>query len=115
MLEDNGRSPSGVSYVVENRHLMLRAFPDLMHGVRVRPVSDYGRQLLEQLSEVAPPGVDDPRRWCCSRPACSTRPISSTSFLAREMGVPLVEGRDLVVENDRVFMRTIAGLVRRWT
>ena len=57
VLEDNGRSPSGVSYVVENRHLMQRAFPDLMQGLKVRPVSDYGKRLLGKLREVASAGV----------------------------------------------------------
>ena len=54
VLEDNGRSPSGVSYVVENRHMMQRAFPDLMQGLRIKPVSDYGEKLLSKLIEVAP-------------------------------------------------------------
>ena len=57
VLEDNGRAPSGVSYVVENRHMMQRAFPDLMQGLRIRPVSDYGERLLSKLIEVAPPGA----------------------------------------------------------
>jgi len=60
VLEDNGRSPSGVSYVVENRHLMQRAFPDLLQGLKIRPVSDYGKQLLRKLTEVAPAGVSSP-------------------------------------------------------
>ena len=57
VLEDNARTPSGVSYVVENRHLMLRAFPDMMAGMRLRPVDDYGRRLREALTEIAPEGV----------------------------------------------------------
>ena len=60
VLEDNGRAPSGVSYVVENRHMMQRAFPDLMQGLRVRPVSDYGERLLGKLIEVAPSGATEP-------------------------------------------------------
>lgn len=111
VLEDNGRSPSGVSYVVENRHLMLRSFSDLMKDLPVRPVSDYGRQLLEKLSEAAPPGVLDPQVVLLS-PGVFNSAYFEHVFLAREMGVPLVEGRDLVVENDRVHMRTVAGLVR---
>ena len=110
MLEDNGRSPSGVSYVVENRHLMLRAFSDVMRDVPVRPVSDYGRQLHEKLCEVAPEGVLDPQVVLLS-PGVFNSAYFEHVFLAREMGVPLVEGRDLVVENDRVFMRTVAGPV----
>ena len=110
VLEDNGRSPSGVSYVVENRHLMLRAFSDVMRDVPVRPVSDYGRQLHEKLCEVAPEGVLDPQVVLLS-PGVFNSAYFEHVFLAREMGIPLVEGRDLVVENDRVFMRTIAGPV----
>jgi len=111
VLEDNGRSPSGVSYVVENRHLMLRSFSDLMKGVPVRPVSDYGRQLHEKLCEVAPEGVLDPQVVLLS-PGVFNSAYFEHVFLAREMGVPLVEGRDLVVENDLVYMRTVAGPVR---
>ena len=111
VLEDNGRSPSGVSYVVENRHLMLRSFSDLMKDVPVRPVSDYGRQLHEKLCEVAPAGVLDPQVVLLS-PGVFNSAYFEHVFLAREMGVPLVEGRDLVVENDLVYMRTVAGPVR---
>ncbi len=109
VLEDNGRSPSGVSYVVENRHLMQRAFPDLMRGLKVQPVSNYGEQLVAKLREVAPGGVDDPSIVLLS-PGVYNSAYFEHIFLAREMGVPLVEGRDLIVENDRVFMRTLAGL-----
>ncbi len=109
VLEDNLRSPSGVSYVVENRHLMQRSFPDLMSNIGIRPVSTYGQKLREALTEVAPPGVDDPSVVLLS-PGTYNSAYFEHIFLAREMGVPLVEGRDLVVENDRVFMRTIAGL-----
>ncbi len=109
VLEDNGRSPSGVSYVVENRHLMQRAFPDLMRGLKVRPVSDYGQRLHEKLCEVAPTGVDKPNVVLLS-PGVYNSAYFEHVFLAREMGVPLVEGRDLIVENDRVFAHTIAGL-----
>ena len=111
VLEDNARTPSGVSYVVENRHLMLRSFPDMMRDLPVRPVSDYGRRLHEALSEVAPPAVQDPQVVLLS-PGVFNSAYFEHVFLAREMGVPLVEGRDLVVENDRVYMRTVAGLVR---
>ena len=99
-----------MSYVVENRHLMLRAFSDVMRDVPVRPVSDYGRQLHEKLCEVAPEGVLDPQVVLLS-PGVFNSAYFEHVFLAREMGVPLVEGRDLVVENDRVFMRTVAGPV----
>jgi uncharacterized circularly permuted ATP-grasp superfamily protein len=109
VLEDNARSPSGVSYVVENRHLMQRAFPDLMANIGIKPVSNYGQKLHEALAEIAPPGVDDPQVVLLS-PGTYNSAYFEHIFLAREMGVPLVEGRDLVVEDDRVYMRTIAGL-----
>lgn len=111
VLEDNGRSPSGVSYVVENRHLMLRSFADLMKDLPVRPVSDYGRQLHDKLSEAAPQGASDPQVVLLS-PGVFNSAYFEHVFLAREMGVPLVEGRDLVVENGKVYMRTVAGPVR---
>jgi uncharacterized circularly permuted ATP-grasp superfamily protein len=109
VLEDNGRSPSGVSYVVENRHLMQRAFPDLLQGLNVRPVSDYGKRLLGKLREVAPAGVDNPCVVLLS-PGIYNSAYFEHVFLAREMGVALVEGRDLIVEDDRVFAHTISGL-----
>jgi uncharacterized circularly permuted ATP-grasp superfamily protein len=109
VLEDNARTPSGVSYVIENRHLMLRAFPDLMAGMRLRPVDDYGRRLREAMTDIAPAGVEDPQVVLLS-PGIYNSAYFEHVFLSREMGVPLVEGADLTVENDRVFMRTTAGL-----
>ncbi|MBL28972.1 MAG: hypothetical protein CMM50_15635 [Rhodospirillaceae bacterium] len=109
VLEDNARAPSGVSYVVENRHLMQRAFPDLMHSAAVRPVSNYGQRLGEALAEMAPPEVTDPQVVLLT-PGVYNSAYFEHIFLAREMGVPLVEGRDLVVEDDRVYMKTIGGL-----
>jgi len=109
VLEDNARTPSGVSYVIENRHLMRRTFPDLMAGLRLRPVDDYGRRLREAMGDIAPEGVDDPQVVLLS-PGIYNSAYFEHVFLAREMGVPLVEGADLVVENDRVSMRTTAGL-----
>ncbi len=111
VLEDNARTPSGVSYVVENRHLMQRAFPDLIEGFSVRDVSEYGQRLREKLAETAPEGVEDPQIVLLS-PGVFNSAYYEHIFLAREMGVPLVEGRDLVVENNRVYARTIAGLHR---
>jgi len=109
VLEDNARTPSGVSYVVENRHLMQRAFPDLLQGFAVRDVSDYGQRLREKLVETAPPGCDDPQVVLLT-PGVFNSAYYEHIFLAREMGVPLVEGRDLVVIEGRVFAKTIAGL-----
>lgn len=109
VLEDNARSPSGVSYVVENRHLMQRVFPDLMSNIGIRSVSNYGEKLHEALTEMAPESVLDPRVVLLS-PGTYNSAYFEHIFLAREMGVPLVEGRDLVVENDHVFMKTVNGL-----
>ena len=112
VLEDNCRAPSGVSYVIENRHLMMRSFPDLMEGMKIRAVSDYGQRLREKLSETAPPRVQNPSIVLLT-PGIFNSAYFEHVFLAREMGVPLVEGRDLFVDDkDRVFMKTISGLER---
>jgi uncharacterized circularly permuted ATP-grasp superfamily protein len=109
VLEDNARTPSGVSYVLENRALMARSFSDLMAGIGVRRVDLYGLKLHEALLQVAPPGSDDPQVVLLS-PGAFNSAYFEHVFLAREMGVPLVEGQDLVVDDDRVFMKTTAGL-----
>lgn len=111
VLEDNARTPSGVSYVVENRHLMQRTFPDLLQGFAVRSVSEYGQRLHQKLCEVAPAGIEDPQVALLS-PGVFNSAYFEHIFLAREMGIPFVEGRDLVVDADRVYMKTIAGLER---
>lgn len=111
ILEDNARTPSGVSYVIENRHLMLRAFPDLLDGIGIRPVDNYGLKLVQAMREIAPRGVEDPRVVLLS-PGTYNSAYFEHVFLAREMGVPLVEGSDLVVVDDHVYMRTISGLAR---
>ncbi len=110
VLEDNARTPSGVSYVIENRHAMLRAFPDLMSKLPVRSVDEYGSRLRRMLAEIAPPAVTDPNVVLLS-PGIFNSAYFEHVFLAREMGAPLVEGRDLEVDSkDRVFMRTTSGL-----
>lgn len=109
VLEDNARTPSGVSYVIENRHLMMRAFPDLADRVPIMDVDDYGRRLMRALSAVAPAGVSDPNVVILS-PGVFNSAYFEHVFLAREMGGPLVEGQDLVVERDKVYMRTTRGL-----
>ncbi len=110
VLEDNARTPSGVSYVIENRHLMLRTFPDLMAGIKLMPVDDYGRRLRAAMAEIARrAGSGDPQVVLLS-PGIYNSAYFEHVFLAREMGVPLVVGADLVVEDDRVYMRTTAGL-----
>ena len=111
VLEDNARTPSGVSYVIENRHTMARAFPDLMNGIGIRPVDNYGLMLQAAMQEIAPAGCENPQVVLLS-PGTYNSAYFEHVFLAREMGVPLVEGRDLLVENDKVYMRTISGLSR---
>ena len=109
ILEDNARTPSGVSYVIENRHMMLRMMPDLASGLDIRPVDEYGPRLHRALAQTAPQGVDDPQVVLLS-PGIYNAAYFEHVFLAREMGIPLVEGRDLMVVDGRVFMRTVAGL-----
>lgn len=108
VLEDNARTPSGVSYVVENRHMMLRAFPDLLDDIGLRAIDNYGAKLIAALQEVAPAGTSDPQVVLLS-PGAYNSAYFEHVFLAREMGVPLVEGRDLMVADDCVFMRTTGG------
>ena len=109
VLEDNARTPSGVAYVVENRHMTQRVLSDLMTGLRVRGVDEYGLRLHRALADVAPAGVSDPQVVLLS-PGIFNSAYFEHVFLAREMGVPLVEGRDLLVEDGKVWMRTTAGL-----
>ena len=111
VLEDNARTPSGVSYVIENRHLMQRSFPDLLTDIGIRPVDNYGFKLQQAMREIAPKGIDDPQVVLLS-PGTYNSAYFEHVFLAREMGVPLVEGHDLVVRDDIVYMRTIDGLTR---
>ncbi len=111
VLEDNCRCPSGVSYVLENRNLLSRVFPELFAKYGVRPVDEYPQMLLEALSFVAPRGRERPSVAVLT-PGMSNSAYFEHSFLAREMGVPLVEGRDLIVENDQLSMRTTRGRQR---
>ena len=110
VLEDNARTPSGVSYVIENRHIMQRAFPDLLDGVGLRGVENYGLKLVAAMRELAD-RADEPQIVLLS-PGTYNSAYFEHVFLAREMGVPLVEGRDLLIEDDRVYMRTIDGRAR---
>ncbi len=109
VLEDNARTPSGVSYVIENRYLMLRTFADLIAGLAFRKIDAYGPRLNQALSAIAPKGVDDPQIVLLT-PGVFNSAYFEHVFLARELGVALVEGNDLIVEDDRVFMKTTAGL-----
>jgi uncharacterized circularly permuted ATP-grasp superfamily protein len=109
VLEDNGRTPSGVSYVLKNREVMKQVFPFLFREYNVRPVDDYAVNLAGLLRYIAPPGSDDPTVVVLT-PGLYNSAYYEHSFLARQMGVELVEGRDLVLDNGQVFMRTTAGL-----
>ena len=111
VLEDNGRTPSGVSYVLENRAVMKRVFPRLFSSYRVRAIEDYPHNLLQNLRHAAPRHVDDPTVVVLT-PGIYNSAYFEHSFLARQMGVDLVEGRDLIVDNGFVYMRTTAGLRR---
>ena len=111
VLEDNCRCPSGVSYVLENRNLLNRVFPELFGRYPVRPIKNYPQLLLETLLHTAPHGRDRPVVVVLS-PGIYNSAFFEHSFLAREMGATLVEGRDLVVEDNHVFMRTTAGRQR---
>jgi uncharacterized circularly permuted ATP-grasp superfamily protein len=112
VLEDNARTPSGVSYVIENRHMMLRVFADLFGGTQVRSVDDYGMRLQQAMCELTGSVDADPSVVLLS-PGIYNSAFFEHVFLAREMGVPLVEGRDLFVDSDDcVYMNTIGGAER---
>ncbi len=113
VLEDNLRTPSGVSYVIENRRTMLNTVPELFPDARVQPVDGYPERLLEMLAAVRPEGVPaDHVRSVILTPGPHNSAYFEHSFLARQMGIELVEGRDLVVDDDRVFLRATTGLER---
>ncbi|KPV50696.1 hypothetical protein SE17_25410, partial [Kouleothrix aurantiaca] len=109
VLEDNGRSPSGVSYVLENRAAMKRAFPRLFERSSVLPVEHYPQALLETLRDVAPRSADQPTVVLLT-PGIYNSAYFEHSFLARQMGIELVEGRDLIAYENRIYMRTIRGM-----
>jgi uncharacterized circularly permuted ATP-grasp superfamily protein len=108
VLEDNLRVPSGVSYMLENRKMMMRLFPELFVQNRVAPVAHYPDLLLETLRSIAPEGVDDPVVVVLT-PGMYNSAYFEHSFLAQQMGVELVEGKDLFVDENYVFMRTTQG------
>ncbi len=111
VLEDNCRTPSGVSYVLKNRQVMKQVFPLLFEQSDIRPIDDYTDNLLGVLRGIAPAGCDDPAVVVLS-PGIYNSAYYEHSFLARQMGVELVEGRDLVLDRGQVFRRTTRGLQR---
>ncbi len=108
VLEDNLRVPSGVSYMLENRKMMMRLFPELFAQHRVAPVDHYPDLLLETLRDVAPNSADDPTVVVLT-PGMYNSAYFEHAFLAQQMGVELVEGQDLFVKDDFVYMRTTQG------
>ncbi|MDJ0685959.1 MAG: circularly permuted type 2 ATP-grasp protein [Alphaproteobacteria bacterium] len=109
VLEDNCRTPSGVSYMLENREVMMRLFPALFSQHRVAPVDEYGDYLVQTLRECAPRHVEGEATVAILTPGIFNSAYFEHSFLADQMGVELVEGQDLFVEGESVFMRTTQG------
>lgn len=112
VLEDNLRNPSGISYVLENRAAMTRVLPHIFGSLPVRPVDHYGMSLLGALQNVAPPSAGSNPTVVVLTPGSFNSAYFEHTFLARQMGVELVEGRDLVIEDHVVSMRTTRGLER---
>ncbi len=108
VLEDNLRTPSGVSYLLENREIMMRLFPDMFIRHRIAPVGNYAERLLQNLRAVAPEDVAEPT-VAVMTPGRFNSAYFEHVFLAEEMGVELVEGSDLYVDKGSVFMRTTEG------
>jgi uncharacterized circularly permuted ATP-grasp superfamily protein len=111
VLEDNLRVPSGVSYMLTNREITKRVFPGLFDQYKVAPIAHYGQALLATLRALAPPTRSDPNIVVLT-PGVGNSAYFEHAFLARQMGVTLVEGRDLLVHDNIVYMRTTAGLQR---
>ena len=109
VLEDNARTPSGVSYMLENREAMIRLFPDLVAEHRVAPVDDYPDRLLSSLRSVAPASTQGEPTVAVLTPGQYNSAYYEHSFLADKLGVELVEGGDLFVRDDVVYMRTTTG------
>lgn len=111
VLEDNLRVPSGVSYMLENRKVTKRVFPELFENYDIQPITEYPAQLFDTLAAISPRPMDYPEVVVLT-PGIYNSAYFEHSFLAQQMGVELVEGGDLVVEDDTVYMRTINGLSR---
>ena len=105
----NGRTPSGVSYVLENRAVMKKVFPHLFQDCLVRRVEDYPQRLREALMSVAPEGAGDPPTVVLLSPGPYNSAYFEHSFLARHMGIELVLGPDLFVDHDTVYLKTTRG------
>ena len=114
MLEDNLRTPSGVSYVVENRRVLKRIWPQIFHDYDVRPVEGYPQDLLEVLRAVAPPTPDDPTVVLLT-PGVYNSAYFEHAFLAKAMGVELVQGSDLFVDDGARLHAHDAAARGAWT
>jgi uncharacterized circularly permuted ATP-grasp superfamily protein len=109
VLEDNLRTPSGVSYVVENRRVLKRVWAHLFHGYDVRPVEGYAQDLLDVLRAVCPPASEDSPTVVLLTPGVYNSAYFEHAFLSKGMGVQMVEGSDLFVDDGNVYMRTVQG------
>ena len=109
VLEDNLRTPSGVSYMLENREVMKKIFPNILFNNKVRMVSDYPLLLYKILLSMAPAWVSNPTIVLLT-PGIYNSAYYEHTFLARQMGITLVEGRDLMVDNHKVYMKTTNGM-----
>ena len=109
VLEDNARTPSGVSYMLENRETMLQLFPELFRKVKIRPVENYPRILRRSLDAVKPPGCEGRPTVAVLTPGIYNSAYFEHAFLADQMGVELVQGSDLRIQDGRVAMRTTEG------
>jgi uncharacterized circularly permuted ATP-grasp superfamily protein len=112
VLEDNARTPSGVSYMLENREIMMRLFPELFSRHRVAPVENYPDELLATLKSVAPRTASGDPTVALLTPGIYNSAYYEHSFLADKLGIELVEGRDVVVRGQVAYMRTTEGLKR---
>ncbi len=112
MLDDKLRWPAGVSYVIENREVMKRTFPQLFQGLSVLSVEDYPEHLLKMLQYIAPPSAGNDPTVVVLTPGIYNSAYFEHCFLAQQMGVELVQGSDLVVHDGYVKMRTTRGLQR---
>ena len=111
VLEDNVRTPSGISYVLENRLVMMRTFPDAFPEYEVLPVNHYPAELARILRSLSPRGENE-AQIALLTPGIHNSAYFEHSFLAQQMGIELVEGRDLIVDGGIVYMKTIRGLTR---
>jgi uncharacterized circularly permuted ATP-grasp superfamily protein len=111
VLEDNLRVPSGVSYMLENRRITKRVFPELFESYNIGPIDEYPAQLFDTLASLSPRGQDDPEIAVLT-PGIFNSAYFEHAFLADQMGVELVQGSDLFIENGQLFMRTIEGKER---